>query len=186
MSTQITWEELDSEELRKREDEIIGHGDQDDLNDLRSWLFRESVRLTARENAIDEKVERFEIERKQFREEMISLNHQLEHDRRQFRLDSELFEKRLGILKSGFDKLAEDKKRLEQDRIKFEAEKEMAARARLETGAFLFRGVNDQGALHKRYKDLIKIFHPDNAGGDHEIIQIINDEYAELTMEYGA
>ncbi len=186
MSAQITWEELDKEELQRREEEIIGHGSNDELRELRCWMFRESVRLTARENAIDEKIERFEAERKQFREEMISVNHQLEHDKRQFRLDSELFEKRLGILKSGFDKLAEDKKRFEQDKIKFEAEKEMAARARLETCAFLFRGVSDQGTLHKRYKDLIKIFHPDNAGGDHEIIQMINDEYAELTMEYGA
>lgn len=186
MSAQVAWEELDKEELKRREEEIIGHGNNDDLRELRSWLFRESVRLTARESAIDEKVERFETERKQFRDEMISVNRQLEHDRRQFRLDSELFEKRLGILKSGFDKLAEDKKRLEQEKIKFEAEKEMAERARLETCAFLFRGISDQGALRKRYKDLIKIFHPDNAGGDHEIIQMINDEYAELTMEYGA
>lgn len=180
------YEDMTEEELRAREDEIIGSGSEDELHDLRCFLFRESVRLTAKEQAINDKYERFETERKQFRDEMRDINRQMERDRHQFRLETELFDKRLEVLKKGFDQLAADKKRLEQDRMLLEAEREVVENARLSGGEFLFRGVKDSWTLRKRYKDLIKIFHPDNAGGDHEIIQMINEEYEELADAYGA
>ena len=47
------------------------------------------------------------------------------------------------------------------------------------TGLF-FRGVNNMVALKKRYKDLMKIYHPDNSCGDQEILIKINAEYEEL------
>ena len=47
-----------------------------------------------------------------------------------------------------------------------------------------FRGVRNPLALKKRYKDLIKIFHPDNVAGDKDIIQRINKEYESLKMSY--
>ena len=43
--------------------------------------------------------------------------------------------------------------------------------------AVLFRGVSNPLALRKRYKDLLKIFHPDNLCGDAELVQMINREY---------
>ena len=43
-----------------------------------------------------------------------------------------------------------------------------------------FSGVNTASSLKKRYKDLIKIFHPDNLSGDTVVIQKINREYQEL------
>ncbi|MCR4762253.1 MAG: J domain-containing protein [Lachnospiraceae bacterium] len=181
-----SFEEMTEEEIRQREEEIIGTGTEDELHDLRCWLFRESVRLDGVERSINDKVERFETERRQFREEMRDLNKQLERDRRRLREESDLFDKRLGVLKNGFDQLAADKKQLEQERMMLEAEREVVERARLGSGEFLFRGVCDSWTLRKRYRDLIKIFHPDNAGGDHEIIQMINHEYEELTSEYGA
>ncbi|MCR5674714.1 MAG: hypothetical protein K6G16_03295 [Lachnospiraceae bacterium] len=186
MGCVIAFEEMTEEELKKREEQIIGTGTEDDLHDLRCWLFRESVRLDTKEKSVNDKMERFETERRQFREEMRDLNKQLERDRRIFREESDLFEQRLQILKKGFDQLAADKKQLEQDRMLLEAEREVVERARLGSGEFLFRGVSDSWTLRKRYRDLIKIFHPDNAGGDHEIIQMINQEYAELAVEYGA
>ena len=48
----------------------------------------------------------------------------------------------------------------------------------------MFRGVKNPLALKKRYKDLIKIFHPDNVAGDKEMIQKINREYESLKHEY--
>ena len=36
----------------------------------------------------------------------------------------------------------------------------------------------------KRYKELTKIFHPDNLAGDTEVIQRINREYEQLKREY--
>ena len=42
----------------------------------------------------------------------------------------------------------------------------------------LFRSIkNNPLALRKRYKDLLKIFHPDNLYGDGQLVQRINQEY---------
>ena len=47
-------------------------------------------------------------------------------------------------------------------------------------GEMFFAGVTSELALKKRYKDLIKIYHPDNISGDTNTIQEINREYDEL------
>lgn len=50
--------------------------------------------------------------------------------------------------------------------------------------SIFFHGVRNPLSLKKRYKDLIKIFHPDNIAGDKEIIQRINKEYEMLKGNY--
>ena len=42
------------------------------------------------------------------------------------------------------------------------------------------KGVTDEKGLKKRYKDLIKVFHPDNFNGDNVTLQNINREYETL------
>ena len=44
-----------------------------------------------------------------------------------------------------------------------------------------FKGVDSSAALKKRYKALLKIYHPDNAGGDKEVLQAISAEYEILS-----
>lgn len=44
-----------------------------------------------------------------------------------------------------------------------------------------FKGVDSSAALKKRYKALLKIYHPDNAGGDKEVLQAISAEYETLS-----
>ncbi len=51
--------------------------------------------------------------------------------------------------------------------------------------SFYFRGVNSALGLKKRYKDLIKIFHPDNVCGDGQTIVEINKEYEKLKSMFG-
>lgn len=48
---------------------------------------------------------------------------------------------------------------------------------------FLFWGINNSLALRKRYKDLLKIFHPDNLFGDEELVQMLNREYLRRRRE---
>ena len=48
----------------------------------------------------------------------------------------------------------------------------------------LFRNTNSMLSLRKRYKDLMKIFHPDNNSGDAELVQLINKEFARRKEEY--
>ena len=49
---------------------------------------------------------------------------------------------------------------------------------------FFFKGVNSPLGLKKRYKDLIKIFHPDNLFGDHDTILKINKEYEMMKKKF--
>ena len=101
-----------------------------------------------------------------------------------------LFDKRLQILQDGFRELDQDRKKLEREWTRLRREKEMLE----EDMAFglidgqglvhqLFCGVNNSLTLKKRYKDLIKIYHPDNLAGNHEMVLLINKEYETLKDE---
>lgn len=48
----------------------------------------------------------------------------------------------------------------------------------------LFNGCNDLSSLTKRYKDLMKTFHPDNQNGDHEMTVKITNTYQYLKKKY--
>lgn len=54
------------------------------------------------------------------------------------------------------------------------------------TGNGYFQGVRNSEELKKRYKDLLKIYHPDNSSGDAEITRQIHAEYKELVPFYKA
>lgn len=166
----------------------VGH------ENFRQWYFQETVEL-------ERKKEDLEQEKKEFQEDKRSF----ERERRDFRLRQEMTDSRLAqkekllemkqqILEEELRKLAEDKKKLEQERAYYyrreeKQEQEWQDRQRtdagcLDTGMF-FKGVGNVLALKKRYKDLIKIYHPDNIDGDTGTIQEINREYHQLKEKFG-
>lgn len=49
---------------------------------------------------------------------------------------------------------------------------------------FWFAGINSAEELKKRYKELMKIYHPDNQAGDTNAVQRIQDEYEKLLQKY--
>ena len=98
--------------------------------------------------------------------------------------DKALFEQRLKILNSGFDQLNADKKKLESEFIRLEREKSYQRQDEFEAIDMLFRGVNSPLTLKKRYKDLMKMFHPDNVSGDSYMVQLINEEYRVRCSHY--
>ncbi len=49
---------------------------------------------------------------------------------------------------------------------------------------FWFAGINDAEGLKKRYRELMKIYHPDNQAGDTGAVQQIQEEYEELLKKY--
>ena len=51
----------------------------DSLQELKSWLFRENIRLMTASAELEEKQERFEQEKEQFKEEMKELSLSLIH-----------------------------------------------------------------------------------------------------------
>lgn len=92
------------------------------------------------------------------------------------------------ILQNGFQQLDIDRRRLDKEWARLSAEKEFLEEHSVYEGvsevSVFFHGVKNPLALKKRYKDLTKIFHPDNLAGDTQIIQKINREYESLKREY--
>lgn len=100
-----------------------------------------------------------------------------------------LFDQKLEILKESYIQLDADRRKLEREKLQFEAQKEhmnhsyASARNQSMAVSLFFKGVTSPLALKKRYRDLIKIFHPDNLCGDKETLQMINQEYEILLRE---
>ncbi|MCD7725914.1 MAG: hypothetical protein LUI12_10280 [Clostridiales bacterium] len=168
-------------------EETLANGSEEELQELKSWLFQENIRLATAAKELEQRQEQFDRERIQFQDEMKLLNHKISNERQRLKEDNQFFDKKMEILKSGFQQLDLDRRRLDKEWVKLAAEKELMSERSydkgLEVSAF-FRGVKNPLALKKRYKDLIKIFHPDNLAGDKDMIQRINREYEELKGEY--
>ena len=169
-------------------EETLVHGSEAELQELKAWLFRENIRLATATKELERMQEQFLKEKVQFQEEMKLLNHKISSERQRLKEDNQFFEKKLEILQSGFSQLDIDRRRLEKEWARLSAEREiMGERTVYENGlevSVFFQGVSTPLALKKRYKDLIKIFHPDNLSGDKEMIQRINREYESLKSSY--
>ena len=111
--------------------------------------------------------------------------HEMELARQQN--EERLLDMKRQILERELYKLAEEKK-LFDHRKKFyeqvntyqktkETQRKKQAVVR---GEMFFVGVTNSSSLKKRYKDLLKIYHPDNKCGDTDTIQEINREYQRL------
>ncbi|MCM1144097.1 MAG: hypothetical protein NC318_09665 [Blautia sp.] len=184
----VSGQDSGNPEVSEKIETILEQGNEAELNKLKAWLFKENVRIISAGKELERMQEQFLQEKEQFQNEMKSVNRRLAFEKDRLKEDNLFFEKKMEILQSGFAKLDMDRRRLEKERAKLEAQKEFMDRPMYggscgEVSAF-FRGVKNPLALKKRYKDLIKIFHPDNVAGDKEIIQMINKEYENLKRDY--
>ena len=167
---------IDWEEVSKTED-------IDELKEVKLWLFQENIRLENARKELATSQERFLNERVQLRKELDELNRRTVQERKRLKEESMFFEKKLAILQDGFRQLDEDRRALERQKKALEERtsrvvyEEIGGPAMEESVRLLFRGANNPLALRKRYKDLVKIFHPDNLFGDEELAQVINKEY---------
>ena len=169
---------------RERIEEIILNGSEDELSEVRLWLFKESVRLENQESALEDRYARLEADEMAFKERMDAAERKLETATKKLNNDKALFDQRLRILNNGFDQLNGDKKKLENEYIRLEREKAIQRENEYDALDLMFRGVDNPLSLKKRYKDLMKMFHPDNIAGDQEMVQLINEEYAALCRQF--
>ena len=107
--------------------------------------------------------------------------HTLEQQEKQFEL-------KWDMLIRETQKLADDKKQFERKKKFFEhvqvnAEDSYSQTDNIVHGEMFFSGVSTQKALKKRYKELIKIYHPDGESGDTATVAEINREYEDLKTQ---
>ncbi len=171
-------------------EEIINTESTEELKEAKLWLFKEQMRLEKERQELDDIKDKFLKERASFMSEMNTLNRKSVMERKRLKEESLFFDKKMQILQDGFRQLEVDRRKLEQDRRNFEIEREVqTSRSSVDyygEGSIielLFRNATNPLALRKRYKDLIKIYHPDNIAGDEELVQMINREFARRRRE---
>ena len=145
----------------------------------KEWLFEENVRLNRLKQELEEQRRTLKSEQDRLADE------------------KKAFEQEKKVLEIGFRKLAADKEMFRAE-VKKQKEKEKRARYKKEEGEageypdFLkefrgpgfFGGVTEYASLKKRYKELMKIFHPDNKSGHSFTVACINKEFESLKSRY--
>lgn len=152
--------------------EDITKASDQELSEMKQWFFKENIRLN------------------QAREELENEKRRIDNEKSLLNREKNLVEKKLEILCSEYKTLAQEKKKLERDRQSWDSTRKFRQQpvnqyVYIGSDVF-FKGVDSEIALKKRYRDLIKIFHPDNICGDNETIQSINKEYNVLRKRFEA
>lgn len=174
-----------AEEYRENTGMNLDEMGEKELRALKLWLFSENIRVQTEQKKLLEMKNHLLKERVQFQEEMKILNQKVTAARQRLRQDEQFFDKKMDILKSGFSQLEADRKAFEKEKEAFrrkeaDTAKKSSMHFRVEEVGVFFAGVKNQLALKKRYKDLLKIYHPDNLAGDKEMMQQISREYEHL------
>ncbi len=168
---------------------VLVEGSLDELNELKAFLFKENIRIEMEKKELSDLRNKIFEDREKLRQESDDINRQIVTQRSRLKQDELFFEKKMDILRNGFESLEADKKALDKARKQFESDKLTVGNSvkkikNEEVAIFLFQGVNSYLSLKKRYKDLLKIFHPDNMAGDHDMVLTINQIYEELKKNY--
>jgi hypothetical protein len=162
-------------------EEIINAQTEDPLREAKLWLFQENIRVEKEKENLVHMQDKFMRERGEFREELESMNMKTIMDRKRLKEETAFFEKKMAILQNGFRMLEEDRRNLERDRNHLEQQMALLESKNYgdpgNVARALFRSANGTLSIRKRYRDLVKIFHPDNLCGDDDLIQCINQEY---------
>lgn len=167
--------------------ERLESADDVQLGELKLWLFRESIRISDEKHELEMEKRDFLNERENAREELRRYEEHLATRNRQLCRQEELIDQKHQVIKRGFEELDRDRQALNaretavRDReAKLE---EKFASAGSEVNDVLFRGADNILLLKKRYKDLMKMFHPDCLGGDTEMVKSLNRTYDRLLRE---
>lgn len=169
------------------------------LEDLRQELSRASCLLREEadclkrnEQTLSAEREKFAMEKEEFKSQMRDWTDRIRQERKKLEEEQSFFDKKFKILETGFKQLDADRKTFEARKRAFEYQKceyeqqnpddfqRLDKEKNTDQDNLFFKGVTHPLALKKRYKDLIKIYHPDNLCGDKTVLQQINREYEQL------
>ena len=171
-------EELEELKVQLYRENVRIKTDRADLEELRESVFKEKEEL-------EESMARLEEGRRQFEQEADEINARIETSRKNLEEDINDYNIRKGLLEDEIRKLDEDRLKLNREKAEFQNLKNRNNSLRkvpqleYRQGIF-FKGITDEKALKKRYKDLVKVFHPDTDSGDTYTLQNITREYETL------
>lgn len=163
--------------------ENIENADINQLNNLKKWLFAENMRLANLEKELEDERELINAQKG------ILQKQQKKNSIYKAQLDNQksLFEKQWAIMEAELRKMAIEREQFERKKAVYRDEVLREARMNFkveEGGRVFFRGITDGTSLRKRYKELMKIYHPDNSNGDNQTLLAITKEYERLKKIY--
>ncbi len=189
--SEILDKNLSDEQVQNR----INSMSEEELLSLKRFLFEERIRVIQEKDEQKEVYEKFLKERLVFQDEMKALNRKVLLERKRLKDESSFFDKKMQILQNGFLQLDMDRKKLERERRQYEDQKRSSSSYSYSSSSYystykgstpeFFRGVNNILGLKKRYRDLLKIFHPDNLCGDSDTVLEINKQYDAMRKRMG-
>ena len=139
-------------------------------------------------NALAEEQKRLKEERRSFEREKKAFDFHKEMEEKRLGEEKRLFQLKWKVLEGELQKLAKEKQEMEIEKERYcqRAERRSAYSFSGSTAEaeMFFSGVDNELALKKRYKELIKIFHPDNLSGDTGTLQMINRTYDSLKKQF--
>lgn len=151
---------------------------------VKDWLFRENIRLAEERDRLEAEREAFEKEKRETLRDIELQQTKCNIAAKQIEMKQNLVDSKLAVIEKEYERLNDEKRRLEQEKASIAKSRKYAQQAtsKLSFGGMdmLFKGVDNELSLKKRYRQLLKIFHPDNLGGDNSIIQSINTHYEYL------
>ena len=170
--------ESEDKKLEEFRNKLLSAG-EDELTEMRLWLFKETCKLEDKSRVLNDFSDRLERERDKFYEDRERSMAKLEREREALWEKEDLADQKLDMLREAYDRLDDDRKELERQKSRLEKEKAFDAAAAYYSGdtEVFFVGVNSEISVKKRYKDLLKIYHPDNMCGDAKTLHMINQEY---------
>ena len=141
---------------------------------------------------LDEERRKLRREQREFEKLKADFKRRNDMERKRLEQQDRFLKMKEKILMKELEKLAFEKRQFELQKDFYRRIQDNDELARRETtdepkivrGEMFFTGVANRQSLKKRYKELLKIYHPDNVDGDNSTVVEINREYDQLSKKF--
>jgi chromosome segregation ATPase len=165
--------------------------EDDPVDELKHWLFLENVKLNQQKQQLESDREELEHQKEQMEKEHHNKERDFELREKKLEREKELFEKQWHVVERELVRMAKDRDRMAKEKAYIQKEKDDLKKMRqaapsentVLSGTF-FLGISNLAGLKKRYRELMKIYHPDNENGHEGTVRYINAEYEKLKQRF--
>lgn len=158
--------------------------EDDPVDELKHWLFLENVKLNQQRQQLEAEREEFEREKRAQKREEELYEQKRKRERDLFEKQWAIVEKELVRMAKDRDKMARERAYIQREMDELKRQKQMMPKeTSIKEGTF-FHGVSSLAGLKKRYRELMKIYHPDNENGDEATVRFIQTEYEKWKLRY--
>ena len=164
--------------MRDFDERLMKAETSDEVKKLKLWMFQEQVKIQAKKDELDELSHKLQEEKRTLERDRNALDIKIKTENKRFDQNEIFMSKKQQIIENAFAK----------QKLHSKANSDSMGAGTFENNycgsCVFFRGVDNELALRKRYKELLKIFHPDNRCGDTKTLLLIQKEYEKMKRQY--